>query len=161
MGAGLQAGNGCEGLEQDALHVRRIPFQLGVPLVVRSLSNLAHKAETKVVGVLENDFILVKEPVFDINERLSAAVGGALLCSYFHDGALYQFRTAFRNISLKNVVCMDYPDFFEGRQLRRYPRIKVNLEVAVKMDSQTLNADIRDISEGGCCLELPSLIPVV
>lgn len=29
------------------------------------------------------------------------------------------------------------------------------------MGSQTLNADIRDISEGGCCVELPSLIPVV
>lgn len=42
---------------------KRIPFELGSEVLVQSPSRLAHKAITKVVGVVRDNFIIVETPV--------------------------------------------------------------------------------------------------
>lgn len=142
---------------------QKIPFQFGAPLMLQSLTNLAHKAKPKVLGIIPGDFIIIEEPVFAVNERLSAAISGDFLCVYFHEGCVYKFRSRFREIPIKYVACIDFPLEFDAKQLRKYPRIKVILEAELSLGKadQTLKGDITDISEGGCCLEFQSLIPVI
>jgi c-di-GMP-binding flagellar brake protein YcgR len=156
-------GQGDRSVKQNTAPPQIIPFQFGASLMLKSLTNLAHKAKAKVLGVIPDDFIIIEKPVFAVNERLSASISGDFLCVYCHDGCVYKFRSRFREVPIKNIVCIEFPIHFEAQQLRKYPRVKVNLEaeIAVANSGQFLTGDITDISEGGCCLEFPSLIPVV
>jgi c-di-GMP-binding flagellar brake protein YcgR len=149
--------------KQNVESPRNIPFQFGALLMLQSLTNLAHKAKTKVLGIIPEDCIIIEKPVFAVNERISAAISGDFQCAYFHEGCVYKFRSRFRDFPIEDVACIDFPVDFDARQLRQYPRIKVNLEaeIAVGNTGQLLNGDVMDISEGGCSVEFPSLIPAV
>jgi len=156
----------CSGLKKseatDNEPPKTIPFQLGAPLRLRSITEPIVKAQTTVVGVLPGTAILVEEPVFSSEDRIEGRVGGDILCAYMKDGCVYRFRSRFREVLLYDTVCIDYPKTFKADQLRMHPRIKVNLEaVSVIGEQQRLmNGEIKDISMGGCCLELPGVIPV-
>ena len=50
----------------------RIPFQIEDELTVRSLAVAAHRTKSRIVGSVPGDFILIKEPVVVINERIMA-----------------------------------------------------------------------------------------
>lgn len=147
--------NGCEKAEA-------IPFHLGSSIMLRSLSNNALKAKTRVVGVLENDAILIESPVFKGEDSLSARVGSDVICIYFFEGCIYKFKTRLGQVLIKDIVCIDYPQHFEAEQLRKFARIAVHLEAEIVIGTEKLliNGDIRDISEGGCRLELHSLFPI-
>ena len=156
-------GQSGSAVKKNAESPQEIPFRFGDTLMLQSLANHAHKAKPKVLGIIPNDFIIIEKPVFAVNERLSAAISGDFLCVYFHEGCVYKFRSRFRDVPIKNVTCIDFPAEFDARQLRKYPRIKVNLEaeIAVGKAGQLIKGDIVDVSEGGCCLEFPRLIPAV
>jgi len=139
---------------------RKIPFELGATMVLRSLANTAHRAKTKIIGVIHHDIIMIENPVFEVNDRLSASVGD-FLCLYMLDGRVYKFTSRFHKDILKNIIAIEYPDYFEVQQLRKHPRVKVILEVEVTLGDRQFAGDIKDISEGGCGLELPSMVPVV
>ncbi|MHC1728345.1 MAG: flagellar brake protein [Syntrophobacteraceae bacterium] len=134
---------------------RRIPFHLGAQIVLRSGTNPAHRAKTKILGVLENEFIMIETPVFAVSDNISAIVEGTFFCLYLHEGYLFTFQSTFRKEFLKNVILIQYPPTFELEQLRKHPRIRVNLEASVSGQGFSASGRIKDISEGGCLLELP------
>ncbi len=141
-----------------------IPLQLGASLRLWSLADTTFKAATTVVGVIPKVVIMVEDPVFaSQGERITGRVGGDILCSYFVDGCLYKFKSRFGQNLIHNIVCIDYPRNIEARELRMHPRIKVELEVvgSIGTEKRLINGTIRDISQGGCRLELPGLIPLV
>ena len=95
------------------------------------------------------------------HDRITGRIGGGIICAYFtDDGWLFKFKSRFGEIVLNEIVCLDYPKKFEARQLRAFPRIKVLLEAVsdIGNDHRLTHCNITDISEGGCCLELPCLI---
>ncbi len=150
-----------EGLATGSDLPQKIPFQLGATLKLRSAADLNLKAQTTIVGVIENIAILVEDPVF-AGDRLAGRVGGEILCAYVLDGYIFKFKSRFGQFLVHNVICIDYPKYFDARQRRKHPRIKVDLEAVCLMgkEGRLINGDIKDISEGGCLLELPGLIPV-
>lgn len=140
-----------------------IPFQLGAHLKLRPLADPDSKGHTKVIGVVHKDVIMVEEPVFEVEgERISGRVGCDILCSYFVEGWLYRFKSRFGQGLAHNIVCIEYPRHIEAKNLRKHPRIKVNLEAMslIGKDGRLINSIITDISKGGCCLELPGIIPL-
>jgi c-di-GMP-binding flagellar brake protein YcgR len=145
------------GAEQE----ERIPFHLGAHIKLRSTAGTGHKAQTTVVGILENVAILVEDPVFEGEERITGRVGGDIFCAFFHEGCLYKFKTRFGQVLIHDIVCIDYPKHFEAQQLRKHHRIKVNLEAesGIGQDKKLMNGTIIDISKSGCCFELPGLVP--
>lgn len=138
----------------------RIPFQVGSQIKFRTVTGAINKAQTTVVGILDQIAILVADPVFEEEKRIAGRVGGDIYCAYFHDGCLYKFRSRFGQVLIHDIVCIDYPKQFEAQQLRRHPRIRVNLEAesGIGKDKKLMNGAITDISKGGCCLELPGLV---
>jgi len=140
-----------------------VPFILGTPLRIQSMEDPALKTQALLVGVIPRLAILIENPVFSCeSERMTARVGGNIQCAYFHEGGVYRFKSRFGQNLIYDVVCIDYPRKIEMRNLRRYPRIKVDLEVmgAIGKEGRLINGTIRDISQGGCCLELRGLILV-
>lgn len=131
-----------------------LPLILGGELVVRSLTNLAEMARCKIVGAVHNDFILITEPIIRVNERLTAFIEGDFNCSYFSSGFLYVFQSRCRQSVLRNIVCIEYPQRWEVKQLRKHRRIRVNIETEFRGPAITtpLYADMTDISSGGCRL---------
>lgn len=162
MEGSLHLGRCCN-LENKKGESKKIPFQLGSTLVLQSLDNIAHKANTKILGVVPGQFIIIEDPIFAVNDRLSATITGEFNCVYFHEGCAYRFRSRFNRVIIKNVVCIDFPGEVAAQQLRKHPRVCVVLDTDITIGSakQPVKGDVRDISEGGCCLELPSLIPIV
>lgn len=139
-----------------------IPFELGAQLKLRSVTGTVLKAQTPIVGILQNIAILVVDPVFEGEERITGRVGGDLYCAYFRDGCLYKFKSRFGQVLIHDIVCIDYPKVFDAQQLRRHHRIRVNLEAesAIGAEKKLMNGAITDISKGGCCMELPGLVPL-
>jgi c-di-GMP-binding flagellar brake protein YcgR len=140
---------------------KRLPLQLDSELAIHSVSNVAHYARSKVLGVVHNDFIMIEEPVFTISDRLSAVVEGDYQCSFLQDGFLYKFMSRRRQVIMKNIVAIDYPGQFEIQQLRKHHRVKVNIatqfDIALGDATESVRGNMKDISEGGCLLILTRL----
>lgn len=137
---------------------RKIPFQLGSEILLRSPSNLSHRAKSKIIGVLEKEFIMIEDPVFAISDNITAIVEDDFLVAYMYEGYLFTFRSRFNKRLIKNIICIDYPDNFEVEQVRTESRVKVNLEAILSISDLTLPGLVRDISEFGCLFELPKII---
>lgn len=142
--------------------VNRIPLKIDDELIVRSLTNTAHRTKAKIIGALHGEFILITEPVVAINERISARLEDRFICSYFVDGYLYSFYSQYRRHLIDDVVCIEYPSEIEVKQVRKHRRIKVNIETELTISglSDTYTGDMLDISRGGSCVVLHTLVPL-
>jgi hypothetical protein len=137
---------------------KKIPFQLGAEIVLRSPSSRSHRAKTKIVGVLEKEFILIETPVFSISDNITAIVEDDLVVTYLYEGYLFTFDSRINRELIKNIVCIDYPVTFQVEKLRDAPRIKVSLEAAVSVSDIKLPGIVKDLSDTGCLLEIPKII---
>jgi hypothetical protein len=136
---------------------RKIPFQLGSELLLRSSGNPLHKAKSKIIGVLEKEFVMIENPVFAISDNISVIVE-ELLAAYLHDGYLFTFKSRFNRKLIMNIICIDYPETFEVEQLRTESRVKVNLDATLKVNDLNLNGFVKDLSTTGCMFEIPKII---
>jgi c-di-GMP-binding flagellar brake protein YcgR len=137
---------------------KKVPFQLGSEILLRSSSHPSHKAKSKIIGVLEKEFIMIEDPVFAISDNITAIVEDDFLVAYLHEGYLFTFRSRFNKKLIRNIVCIDYPEHFEVEQLRKEQRVKVNLEAALIISDLKLSGHVKDISETGCSFEVPKII---
>jgi c-di-GMP-binding flagellar brake protein YcgR len=137
---------------------KKVPFQLDSEILLRSPSHPSHKAKSKIIGVLEKEFIMIENPVFAISENITAIVEGDFLVAYLHDGYLFTFKSRFNKKLIRNIICIDYPATFEVEQLRKEQRVRVNLEAALIISDLNLSGHVKDISETGCSFELPKII---
>ena len=74
---------------------KKVPFQLGSEVLLRSSSHPSHKAKSKIIGVLEKEFIMIEDPVFAISDNITAIVEGDFLVAYLNDGYLFTFKSRF------------------------------------------------------------------
>jgi c-di-GMP-binding flagellar brake protein YcgR len=134
-----------------------LPLEIDGELIIRSLENFAHKITTRIIGAVHGEYILIKEPILPINDRLSIVFEDDFMCAYFNSGYLYTFQSKHRNTLIGDLISIDYPYLTEIRQIRKYRRIKVNIETEVTSPElvSPLAGDMVDISEGGCCLVFP------
>ncbi|SPF51354.1 hypothetical protein SBDP1_920011 [Syntrophobacter sp. SbD1] len=137
---------------------KKIPFQLGSEVLLRSSSSHSHKAKSKIIGVLEKEFIMIENPVFAISDNITAIVEDDLLVAYLYEGYLFTFKSRFNKKLIKNIICIDYPQNFEVEQVRAEPRVKVNLEAKICISDTDYSGVVRDLSETGCSFELPKII---
>lgn len=140
----------------------RIPLRIDDGLVVRALTGPARIASCRIVGAMQDEFILITEPAVKISEKISVILDDTFLCSYFCDGYLYAFHSRYRNRLLNDIVCIEYPKIVEVRQIRKDRRVKVNLETRVNVcgGGESFLADMTDISGGGCRLVFNQTAPV-
>jgi c-di-GMP-binding flagellar brake protein YcgR len=148
--------------DESAAPVTKIPLKIDDDLIVRSLTNTAHRTRAKIVGALHGQFILITEPIVTINDRISAALEDRFICSYFVDGYLYSFYSRYRRHLIDDVVCIEYPSEIDIKQVRKHRRIKVNIETELSVPglTDTYTGDMLDISQGGCRLVLHTLAPL-
>ena len=151
-----------EAKERDRLvdadvHTRpKIPFRIDDAIMVRSLTNSAHMARTRIIGAVHGKYILIIEPSAKINDRISVTFDEDFLCSYFNNGFMHIFHSRYRKHLTEDIVCIDYPIKVEVHQVRRYRRIRVNIETECTVCGTVdpFYAKMADISQGGCRLIL-------
>jgi c-di-GMP-binding flagellar brake protein YcgR len=148
------------GWEKSMIVYKKVPFQLGSEILLRSSSNPSHKAKSRIIGVLEKEFIIIENPVFAISDNITAIVEDDFLVAYLYDGYLFTFKSRFNKKLIKNIICIDYPVNFVVEQLRMEPRVKVNLAAALCISDLNLSGLVKDISGSGCSFELPKIISV-
>ena len=162
------AGNQFEGgpenraSDVDGGKLTKIPLKIEDEIVVRSLAIAAHSAKSRIIGAAHGDFILIKEPVVVVNDRLSAIFDDVFECSYFNEGYRYTFLSRYRSHVLKDIVCIEYPKEVDIHQTRKHRRIKVNIETrfAILGVFNWLSGDMADISKNGCRLILRSKVTI-
>ncbi len=137
---------------------KKIPFQIGAEIMLRSSSNRSHKAKSKIIGVVNRELILIEKPVFSISDNITVIVDEDLMVAYLHEGYLFTFDSRFGKELIKNIVCIDYPATFQVENLREAPRIKVNLDAAGSVSGSQFTGTIKDLSETGCLLEIPKIV---
>lgn len=137
-----------------------LPLVIDGELTIRSLVNIAHKITVKIIGASHGEYILIKEPVLQINDRLSVVFEDNFLCLYFHAGYAYVFKSKRRHTLPDDLISIEYPYIAEIRQIRKYRRIKVNIETELTSPEliSAYTGDMMDISTGGCCLKFPSSV---
>jgi hypothetical protein len=145
-------------MEKGMMVFKRIPFQLGTEILLRSSSRPSHKTKSRIIGVLEKEFIMIEDPVFAISDNITAIVEDDFLVAYLYDGYLFTFRSRFNKKLIRNIVCIDYPEKFEVEQLRTESRVRVNLEAVLYMNELKISGLVKDISETGCSFELSKII---
>jgi c-di-GMP-binding flagellar brake protein YcgR len=141
---------------------KKLPLQLDSELAIHSASSSAHHARSKILGAVLNDFIMIEEPVFSISDRLAAVVEDDYVCSFCQEGFLYKFTSRRRQAIMRGIIAIDYPSEYEVRQLRKHHRVKVNiaaqLEVAFGDEGEPIRGNMKDISDGGCLVVLPTIV---
>ncbi len=136
----------------------RIPLRIDDEIIVRSLAVSAHRAKSRILGADHGNLILIKEPVVVINDRLLPIFDHDFECAYFNEENRYNFTSRCRCHVSDDIVCIEYPKEAEVHRIRKYRRIKVNIEtkLAVFGSPNWLSADMADVSQGGCRLILQS-----
>jgi hypothetical protein len=137
---------------------KKIPFQLGAEILIRSPSKPGHKVKSKVIGVLEKEFIMIENPVFAISDHVTAIVEDDYLVAYLYDGYLFTFKSRFFKKLIRNIICIDYPEEFEVEQLRKETRVRVNLEALLVISDMNISGYVKDISDDGCSFEIPKIM---
>ena len=137
---------------------KKIPFQLGSDILLRSTLNPSHKAKSKVIGVLEKELIMIEDPVFAISDYISAVVEDDFLVAYLHDGYLFTFKSRFHKKLIRNIICIEYPENFQVEQLRKETRVKVNLEATLAISDMNISGHVKDLSDDGCSFEIPKIL---
>jgi c-di-GMP-binding flagellar brake protein YcgR len=123
--------------------------------MVRSLTYSAQMARTRIIGAMHGKYILIIEPSAKINDRISVTFDGDFLCSYFNNGFMHIFHSRYLKHLTEDVVCIDYPTKVEVHQIRKYRRIRVNIETECTVcGTVVFPAKMADISQGGCRLIL-------
>ncbi|MFZ0927124.1 MAG: PilZ domain-containing protein [Syntrophobacteraceae bacterium] len=141
----------------------RIPFRIDDAIMVRSLTNAAHMARTRIIGVMHGKYIMIIEPTVKINDRISAVLlDEDFLCSYFNDGAMHIFNSRYLRHIAEDVVSIAYPMKVDVRQIRKHRRIRVNIETRCTVCGtvDVFTAEMADISQGGCRLILNARTPI-
>ena len=140
----------------------RIPFRIGDGMAIRSSTDSTCIANSRIVGAVHGKYILLTEPTVKINERIPVVLNESIKCAYFDDGILYSFNSKYRQHLVYGIVCIDYPQKVEVRQVRKHRRIKVNIETEYSISGAvgSFVADMTDISCGGCRLISSRRVPL-
>jgi len=139
---------------------KKLPLIIDGEILIRSLEDQSLKAKSRILGARHGHFILIEDPLYQVNERLSTPITGPVYCQYFNEGFLYIFPSMILKSLGDNLTLLDYPHRFEVETIRQHPRIRVNIKASFSsLSSGTASeATIIDISEGGCQLIVPTLV---
>ncbi|MBW1974288.1 MAG: PilZ domain-containing protein [Deltaproteobacteria bacterium] len=144
--------------------MEKLPLEIEQVIYVKPLrkSGSPHKARSQVVGARHGEFVIINEPKIYISDHLISIVEGELECYLENDGEVYIFRSFLRKVIEDGLAFIDYPRSFEVKQLRKYFRVRVNLEARAHLARlrEVFSGVVQDISKGGCRLVLDSLIVV-
>jgi len=154
--------------------MKKLPIVIESEVFVRSVEQKTLQAKSKILGARHGDFILIEEPICQINERLTAPVQGNVICSFFYEGDIYRFPSKIQRALGGGLTLIDYPGKFQVENVRKYHRIQVNIETRFYIENTLTNApsvrrrqddvtkaNLVDISEGGCYLVVSSLLHIV
>ena len=142
--------------------MKKLPLTIECDLAIVAAHDKRLKTKSRILGAKHGDFILIEEPVFRVNERLSASPEGKYICMFFHDGEVYRFRTKVKQTLGGGLMLVDYPAAFEVEAVRKFHRVQVNVEARFQLAfaSDTQSAIVSDISEGGACTVVSGLLHV-
>lgn len=137
----------------------KIPIAIEEKIVVRSRQNDTIKVSCRVLGAWHGKFLIIEDPVFRVNERLSIPIEGDVLCWYLFGGDVYQFMSKVLGSYSEGFALLEYPDAVQIDKLRRYPRIPMKLQTQIQVENSrgSLRSTMNDISTGGCSLTINSL----
>ncbi len=101
----------------------------------------------------------MEEPVVKVSDRIVALIGNMVLCWFVHEGEVYRFETVIRKSLGEGLTLLEYPSRFQVEVLRKYVRIRVNLEVefSVAVRNLSFRGTVADISEGGCQIHVDGI----
>jgi c-di-GMP-binding flagellar brake protein YcgR len=138
----------------------KLPLEIGAPIFIQSVENKAVKARSAVVGARHGDFVIIEEPLIQLSDRLVSKFSGPILCQYLHEGELYEFTSNIRRYSKEGLAVIEYPTQFRKTPLRKHLRIRVNIEIKMKVprERDIITGTMTDISSGGCQLSIPSMV---
>lgn len=141
--------------------MKKLPLVIDNQIFLRSIEQKNIRAVTKILGARHGDFILIEHPVFRLSERLYATPQ-ELLCSFSDEGDVYVFQSKIQTTIGKGLTFIDYPQDFQVESLRKHHRVQVNIDVSVILrgSRDPVLGTIKDISEGGCYINLPTLVAV-
>ncbi len=142
--------------------MKKLPIIVENEIIIYSPEDKSRKAKSRMLGARHRDFILIEEPVFRINERISFPLEGEVVCSFMHEGDRYVFRSKIRKALSDGVVAIEYPNEYKAEKIRNSHRIRVNLEAKFYLAylKETKSAIVKDLSEGGCCVVIPAVSPL-
>lgn len=104
-------------------------------------------------GVSPSKFMILQTPAaFGIGTDLNE--GTCLIVRYVYNGIVSGFKTWI--IKAQNtpfrLIFTEYPEAIEQYRLRSSERVEVVIQAEYTMGDHTINAVIKDLSSGGCCL---------
>jgi hypothetical protein len=140
--------------------MQKLPLEIGEIIFLQSLENRAAKAQSRILGARQGDFIIIENPVMLFCDRLFSKLSGRINCQCTHEGAVYDFQSRVRSYLQEGFVLIDYPSTFSQPQMGEQLRVRVNLETRLSLPGEhdVLSATITDINAGGCQLAVPSLL---
>ncbi len=151
----------------------KLPLIIESELFVRSVEQKTLQAKSRILGARHGDFILIEQPICEMNERLRVPMEGDILCSFFYEGEIFRFMSRIRKEIAPGLSIIDYPTRIQKEAVRRHHRIQVHIEVRFRLENTTIDTStirkradldmegtIFDISKGGCFLVVPSMLHV-
>jgi c-di-GMP-binding flagellar brake protein YcgR len=112
------------------------------------------RIKSELIGIEEGKFLIVKLPPIQSKGSILNLLykGNVIIVRYLIKGTVFGFKTRisqFVHYPAK-LVFIEYPKRIETRELRANKRIECYLPANVKINDNTIDGVIVDISKGGC-----------
>ena len=139
-----------------------MPIPVDTELHLRSRDKEVPTVTVKILGARHGEFIIIDKPVHRISDRFSVEVEGDVMCWFSHEGVMYGFQSRIIEKLERHITLVDYPMLVQTRKIRKHHRIELAVPASLSVEGvkKAVKVSLEDISEGGCNLAVPSLVPV-
>jgi c-di-GMP-binding flagellar brake protein YcgR len=151
------------------------PFRVGDILTLRRRGKEVREPKfvSRILGYDPGRLIIIKVP--KARAEISNLQDVDLIGVSSHEGIIYSFRTRIRkHLEEEGLVLLHYPSIFQEKRIRMSPRIRVDIETTFRLQLEDyhlqeslqyfkgniLQGAMVDISEGGCCILIHSLVQI-
>ena len=113
---------------------------------------------SRLIGMDPGKTLLIQPPSFaDIGTKRNEK--NHIVVSYLHYGRVYGFRCTLLLVVREpyRFAVLSYPEALENINLRKHERISCLIAAAVRVNEQSYEGVVSDISKGGCSFEFNGL----
>ena len=140
------------------IETRNTHLQAGCPIFVE-LDNVQDKFFSRIIGFEEGKYVIISQPTTSNAITPSLTIGSSATIKYVLEGSIIAFQVPVVN-QIQNpdqLVFIEFPREVTRQALRAQKRYNCSFPVKFLIGNQTVEAQLEDISLGGCCCSIDNV----
>ncbi len=128
-------------------------MQIGTILEMQ-IKGVTCRLKSEVFAIEEGKYLIIKMSPFQSLANVTKLVyeGTGITIRYIHRGTMFGFKSRIKHVMIDpaKLIFIEYPEKIESQDLRTHKRLDCYLPANVRIEDNTIEGTVTDISKEGC-----------